>query len=78
MSIEYSGEVRNGVVIFDGSSPLPPEGTKVRVEPLIDEAGDPTMPTLAERLQPVLGKAKGLPPDMAAQHDHYLHGLPKR
>jgi hypothetical protein len=24
------------------------------------------------------GKAKGLPSDLAANHDHYLHGLPKR
>ena len=24
------------------------------------------------------GKAVGLPEDLAAQHDHYLHGTPKR
>jgi hypothetical protein len=24
------------------------------------------------------GSARGLPPDMALNHDHYLHGLPKK
>ena len=24
------------------------------------------------------GKAEGLPPDLSANHDHYLHGTPKR
>jgi hypothetical protein len=24
------------------------------------------------------GKVRGLPPDMALNHDHYLHGLPKK
>ena len=35
-------------------------------------------PTVWEKLHSLAGKAKGLPPDMAANHDHYLHGLPKR
>jgi hypothetical protein len=26
----------------------------------------------------VAGKAVGLPEDLAENHDHYLHGLPKR
>ena len=34
--------------------------------------------TLAERLKSVIGTAKGLPPDLAEQHDHYIHGTPKR
>ena len=24
------------------------------------------------------GKAEGLPPDLAGNHDHYLHGAPKK
>jgi predicted DNA-binding antitoxin AbrB/MazE fold protein len=35
-------------------------------------------PTLNERLKSVIGKAKGLPRDFASQHDHYVHGTPKR
>jgi hypothetical protein len=74
----YVGEVRNGVVVFEGELPPFPEGTKVRVEPFSAEGQESSTPTLAERLGPVIGSARGLPSDLAAQHDHYLHGLPKR
>jgi hypothetical protein len=42
------------------------------------ETDESKTPTLAERLKSVIGTAQGLPSDLAAQHDHYLHGLPKR
>jgi hypothetical protein len=35
-------------------------------------------PSLYERLRRVVGKAKGLPPDAAANHDHYLYGMPRK
>jgi hypothetical protein len=41
MSIE--GQVRQGVVVFDGPAPLP-EGTRVRVEPLNGAARAPASP----------------------------------
>ncbi|MGI8907961.1 MAG: hypothetical protein ACR2IE_15890 [Candidatus Sumerlaeaceae bacterium] len=31
-----------------------------------------------ERLQDIAGSAEGLPADLSEQHDHYLHGTPKR
>ena len=31
-----------------------------------------------EALLEVAGTAEGLPPDYAENHDHYLHGLPRR
>ena len=34
--------------------------------------------TLAERYAKFVGLADDLPPDMAKNHDHYLHGAPKR
>jgi hypothetical protein len=34
-------------------------------------------PTLADQFADVIGAAPDLPQDMAAQHDHYLHGAPK-
>ena len=34
--------------------------------------------TLAEIFRDVIGKAQGLPADMAEHHDHYLYGTPKR
>jgi hypothetical protein len=65
-------------VVFEKGSPPLPEGTRVRIEPVEIETEESRTPTLAERLEPVIGTAQGLPSDMAAQHDHYLHGLPKR
>jgi hypothetical protein len=31
-----------------------------------------------EALLEIAGTAEGLPPDFAENHDHYLHGAPKR
>ena len=39
---------------------------------------DPEPKTLYERYKNVAGIAKGLPPDLAEQHDHYIHGTPKK
>ena len=75
MAEAYMGEVRGGVVVFETGG-QPPEGTKVRVEP-IGEADEAT-PTLADRLRSVIGIAKRLPADLAEQHDHYIHGTPRR
>ena len=70
----YRGRVKNGVVVVEDSARLP-EGAEVRneVEP---ERADP--PTWGEVFQDVAGKAVNLPEDMARNHDHYLHGAPKR
>ena len=69
----YTGHVKNGVVVLDDPVTLP-EGLAVRVEPA--ETGKPR--TLADRLRDVIGVSKGLPSDLARNHDHYLHGSPKR
>ena len=75
----YPGHVRNGVVMLDDPIPLP-DGTPVQVlvssSPVVpNNAG---IPTLFEQMKSVIGKAQGLPRDLAENHDHYLHGLPKR
>jgi hypothetical protein len=62
--------------VTDGKIEIPPgvnlsEGAPVRVEPLKEE-------TLATRLKAVIGSLEGLPSDFAAQHDHYVHGTPKK
>jgi hypothetical protein len=61
------------MVVLDPKVELP-EGIEVRVEPLPPPSGK----TLAERLGDLIGSVPDLPPDMAEQHDHYLHGAPKR
>jgi uncharacterized protein (DUF433 family) len=35
----YRGTVRNGVVVFDGDQPRPPEGTVVWVDPMVETPG---------------------------------------
>lgn len=75
------GRVEGGAIVLEVETMLP-EGARVRVEvlgPLSDErAGSAEPSSLFQRLKSVAGAAKGLPPDLAAQHDHYLHGQPKR
>ena len=60
---------------------------------MVAQAGDPEgsvkavladrkdYPGAAQQMRNYLkfaGTAKGLPPDMAENHDHYLHGMPKK
>ena len=71
----YRGRVKNGVIVLDDSAALP-DGTEVQIEPVNGE--DERGPTLAERLKDVIGIAEGLPPDMARNHDHYIHGTPRK
>ena len=58
-----------------------PDGTKVEIT-LPTETTAPASsenePTLYDTLEDFIGKAKGLPEDFAAEHDHYIHGTPKR
>lgn len=72
--MEYQGKVTNGVAVLEGGRSLP-EGTRVRIEPLNDEPGNGT---LGQRLMKFAGTVTGLPSDMAENHDHYLHGAPKK
>jgi hypothetical protein len=69
----YRGRVKNGVIVLDDAVELP-EGTPVNVEPTEAKA----IPTLAEQLQDVIGIVTDMPSDMAENHDHYIHGTPKR
>jgi predicted DNA-binding antitoxin AbrB/MazE fold protein len=69
----YKGHIENGVVVLDESVSLP-EGTQVQVEPVETE----NIPTLAEQFKDIIGIIDDLPEDFAEQHDHYIHGTPKR
>ncbi len=70
----YRGRVRNGVIVLDPPVTLP-EGAEVQV---VSGADGDAIPSLHERLKDVIGIAEGLPSDMADNHDHYIHGAPKR
>ena len=77
----YKGYVKNGVIVLDEPAGLK-DGDRVSVRPLrtrVRTTRKGRRPaTLYERLKSGVGKAKGLPPDAAVNHDHYLYGLPKK
>jgi hypothetical protein len=74
--VVFHGKVKNGVVVLENGTKLP-DGTDVRVEPFSrDESIAVEGPTLAEQFADVIGTVPDLPSDMAAQHDHCLHGAP--
>ena len=69
----YQGRIKNGVVVLDGPS-VPPEGTVVRVEEVPATEHQPW----SEIFKDLIGAADGLPEDLAENHDHYIHGTPRR
>jgi hypothetical protein len=72
----FRGHVQNGVVVFDGAQ-LPPEGAQVEVSLVLPKPQVDQEP-LRDMLLRFAGSIEGLPSDMAEQHDHYIHGRPKR
>jgi hypothetical protein len=70
----YKGHVENGVIVLDDETTLP-EGTTVHVEPLASEG---EFDKLRQDLLSLAGIAKGMPNDMARNHDHYLHGTRRK
>ena len=76
----YRGHVKKGVVVLDSPADLP-DGAEVEVR-LVGQSGTGSAGegggSLYEQLQDVIGIAEGLPRDLARNHDHYLHGQPKK
>lgn len=70
----YKGTVSKGVVVLPPEANLP-EGTQVHVAPVEDS---PQFETVARKLAALDGVIKDLPEDFAENHDHYIHGAPKR
>jgi len=70
----YRGHIKNGSIVLDEPVALP-EGARVEV------AVDPTIetaPSFYDRFADLIGSCPDLPPDMAENHDHYLHGREKK
>lgn len=74
----YKGHIKNGLVALEGN-PVLPEGAEVTVKVggEVDEVGADVR-RLRETLLGVAGQVTGLPADLARNHDHYIHGSPKR
>ena len=78
MTVE--GYIENGQIVLDNLLQLP-NGTKVAVsvQPAASvENSEAELPSLYERMKSFAGSVEGLPSDFAINHDHYLHGQPKR
>jgi len=77
--IQYRGTVRNGVVVLEEGVKLP-EGTSVHVEcwpAATTKAGE--LESARDLLLRFAGSLEGdYPEDFAENHDHYIHGTPKR
>jgi predicted DNA-binding antitoxin AbrB/MazE fold protein len=74
------GHIKNGAIVPDVPVVLP-EGAAVQIE-VVEKGSEAEIvesrKTLAERFASIIGAARGLPADLADQHDHYLHGTPKK
>ena len=70
----FEGTIQNGVVVLDLTEVLP---ERTRVEVLPQRTPDKKS-ALRERLLSLAGTADDLLADMAKNHDHYIHGAPKR
>jgi len=75
--MEYTGTVTKGVVVLDNGNALP-EGARVRVTLTEPPPKTEREKTLGQRLLKFAGSVEGLPNDLAENHDHYLHGRPKK
>lgn len=78
----YKGRIKDGVIVFDQPLSLP-EGTEVVVQVTETKAeppptGDKPRKTLAEKFANVIGTINDLPSDFSHNHDHYIHGTPKK
>ena len=73
----YRGHIQGNVVILETPTDLP-EGTPVIVEPAPVPAAEPELPSFLEQFREFVGCMEGLPEDFAENHDHYIHGTPKR
>lgn len=67
------GVVHNGVIVPDDAQALS-EGTRVRIEPVTDDK----QATFGELFGDLAVDCLDLPTDLAAQHEHYRLGTPKR
>ena len=77
----YRGQVKNGVIVLEAGVRLR-EGMDVRVEPVDSNGNVPADSQETQRLREGLllfsGVVKEGPSDLARNHDHYLHGTPRR
>ena len=79
MSTVLRGHVESGRIVVVDDATLP-EGAEVKIELVAPSTEKPEerATTLYERLKDVAGIVKDYPSDFAENHDHYIHGRPKK
>lgn len=55
-----------------------PNGTEVEIIVKDEAKTVGAQGSFLDTIQDLVGSADGLPEDFAAEHDHYIHGTPKR
>jgi hypothetical protein len=73
----FRGHVKNGQIALDDAVSLP-EGAEVSIEVIEQVASATNGLDVSELLMRHAGKGCDLPKDLAAEHDYYAHGKPKR
>lgn len=71
----YHGHIEKGHVVLD-AAPVLADGTPVVVT-IVEKPAEPKdreIPTLYERMKPIIGIAKHLPPDASTKIDEVLYG----
>jgi predicted DNA-binding antitoxin AbrB/MazE fold protein len=72
--MSYTGTIENGVVKLPANVGWA-NGTQVRIEKI---EVPPDRNELTRKLREIAARMEGLPEDWAQEHDHYIHGTPKR
>ena len=72
--MSITGIVENDTIKLPPGVHLP-DGTEVRID--APEAPRPPAGSFFESIRDLIGSVEG-PEDWAAEHDHYIHGTPKR
>ena len=77
--MSYKGIVEGGVIVLAADTKLP-NGTEVEVRPVRKPARNTarSRQALLARIDAIAAKMPPMPADWAAEHDHYIHGTPKR
>jgi hypothetical protein len=76
VGMTYRGRIQNGVVVLEQGADLP-EGIEVEVQPATVEEDRDTK-SIQEMLLKFAGTVNDMPSDFAQNHDHYVHGTPKK
>jgi len=71
----WKGRVLGGVVVVENAELLP-EGAEVRIE--LRHRSVRALKSLRATLLRHAGKGRRLPPDLAENHDYYIHGVARK